>query len=233
VPDHQFLEISHVDAGYGRSQVLFDVNVSIPWRGGVAVLGRNGAGKTTLMKAIVGELALTGGQMKFDGRDISRRQTEQRARMGIGYVPQEHSVFARLSVRDNLAVGALYNRDQGAIDRVLTIFPKLAQRLDQPAGTLSGGERKMLAIGRAILGDPKLLLLDEPTEGVWVGVIDEITERLIALAKEIAVVIVEQHLDLALRVADYAYVLDRGRVALQGAAGDVRNDKELLRYLAP
>jgi branched-chain amino acid transport system ATP-binding protein len=233
VPDHQFLEISHVDAGYGRSQVLFDVNVSIPWRGGVAVLGRNGAGKTTLMKAIVGELPLTNGEMKFDGRDISRRPTEERVRMGIGYVPQEHSVFARLSVRDNLAVGALYNRDAAAIDRVLAIFPKLAQRLDQPAGTLSGGERKMLAIGRAILGDPKLLLLDEPTEGVWVGVIDEITERLIALAKEIAVVIVEQHLDLALRVADYAYVLDRGRVALQGAANDVRHDKELLRYLAP
>lgn len=233
MPDHQFLEISHVDAGYGRSKVLFDVNISIPWRGGVAVLGRNGAGKTTLMKAIVGELALSKGELRFDGRDISRRQTEERTRMGIGYVPQEHSVFARLSVRDNLAVGALFNRDPAAIDRVLAIFPKLAQRLDQPAGTLSGGERKMLAIGRAILGDPKLLLLDEPTEGVWVGVIDEITERLIALAKEIAVVIVEQHLDLALRVADYAYVLDRGRVALQGAAGDVRNDKELLRYLAP
>jgi branched-chain amino acid transport system ATP-binding protein len=233
VPDHQFLEINHLDAGYGRSQVLFDVNVGIPWRGGVAVLGRNGAGKTTLMKAIVGELALSRGELKFDGRDISRSQTEQRIRMGIGYVPQEHSVFARLSVRDNLAVGALYNYDPAATDRVLAIFPKLAQRLDQPAGTLSGGERKMLAIGRALLGDPKLLLLDEPTEGVWVGVIDEITERLVALAREIAVVIVEQHLDLALRVADYAYVLDRGRVALQGAAGEVRNDKELLRYLAP
>ena len=233
MPDHQFLEISHVDAGYGRSQVLFDVNVSIPWRGGVAVLGRNGAGKTTLMKAIVGELALTKGDMKFDGRDISRRQTEERVRMGIGYVPQEHSVFARLSVRDNLAVGALFNRDLAAIDRVLTIFPKLGQRLDQPAGTLSGGERKMLAIGRAMLGDPKLLLLDEPTEGVWVGVIEEITERLVELAKEIAVVIVEQHLDLALHVADYAFVLDRGRVALQGVASEVRTDPELLRYLAP
>ncbi len=233
MPDHQFLEISHVDAGYGRSQVLFDVNVSIPWRGGVAVLGRNGAGKTTLMKAIVGELPLTKGELQFDGRDISRRQTEERVRMGIGYVPQEHSVFARLSVRDNLAVGALVNRDPAATDRVLSIFPKLAQRLDQAAGTLSGGERKMLAIARALLGDPKLLLLDEPTEGVWVGVIDEITERLVALAKEIAVVIVEQHLDLALRVADYAYVLDRGRVVLQGAADEVRNDKELLRYLAP
>ena len=233
MPEQQFLDIRHLDAGYGRSQVLFDVNIGIPWRGGVAVLGRNGAGKTTLMKTIVGELAASRGELVFDGRDITRRQTDERVRMGIGYVPQEHSVFARLSVRDNLAVGALFNRDPAAIDRVLTIFPKLGQRLDQPAGTLSGGERKMLAIGRAMLGDPKLLLLDEPTEGVWVGVIEEITERLIELAKEIAVVIVEQHLDLALRVASYAYVLDRGRVALQGAAGDVRTDRELLRYLAP
>ena len=233
MPDHQFLDISHLDAGYGRSQVLFDVNIGIPWRGGVAVLGRNGAGKTTLMKTIVGELAQTKGAMAFDGKDIARSKTEDRVRMGIGYVPQEHSVFARLSVRDNLAIGALVNRDVTATDRVLAIFPKLGERLDQPAGTLSGGERKMLAIGRALLGDPKLLLLDEPTEGVWIGVIEEITERLIALAKDIAVVIVEQHLDLALRVADYAYVLDRGRVALQGAAAEVRSSPELLRYLAP
>ncbi len=233
MPDSQFLDIINLDAGYGRSQVLFDVNMGIPWRGGVAVLGRNGAGKTTLMKTIVGELGLTRGELKFNGKDIGRSPTEQRVRLGIGYVPQEHSVFARLSVRDNLAVGALYNHDATAIDQVLAIFPKLAQRLDQPAGTLSGGERKMLAIGRAMLGDPKLLLLDEPTEGVWIGVIEEITERLIELAKDIAVVIVEQHLDLALRVADYAYVLDRGRVALQGPAAAVRDDPELLRYLAP
>nr|WP_249146118.1 ABC transporter ATP-binding protein [Bradyrhizobium diazoefficiens] len=212
---------------------MFDVNLGIPWRGGVAVLGRNGAGKTTLMKTIVGELPAWKGEVGFDGRDISRRRPEERVRAGIGYVPQEHAVFARLSVRDNLAVGSLFNRDSAAVDRVLAIFPKLGQRLGQPAGTLSGGERKMLAIGRAMLGDPKLLLLDEPTEGVWIGVIEEITERLIELAKEIAVIIVEQHLDLALRVADYAYVLDRGRVALQGAAGEVRGNPELMRYLAP
>ncbi|MGC2811774.1 MAG: ABC transporter ATP-binding protein [Bradyrhizobium sp.] len=231
--DHQFLDIIHLDAGYGRSQVLFDISLRIPWRGGVAVLGRNGAGKTTLMNTIVGELVLSKGEIRLDGREIGRSKTEERVRMGIGYVPQEHAVFARLSVRDNLAVGALSKREPAAIDRVLAIFPKLAQRLDQPAGTLSGGERKMLAIGRAMLGDPKLLLLDEPTEGVWVGVIDEITEQLVQLAKNIAIVIVEQHLDLALRVADYAYVLDRGRVALHGAASDVRSDPELIRYLAP
>jgi branched-chain amino acid transport system ATP-binding protein len=234
VPEQEFLDIRHLNAGYGRSQVLFDVSIGIPWRGGVAVLGRNGAGKTTLMKTIVGELPAWKGEVFFDGRDISRRRTEERVRAGVGYVPQEYSVFARLSVRDNLAVGSLLNKDSAsAVDRVLTIFPKLGQRLDQPAGTLSGGERKMLAIGRAMLGNPRLLLLDEPTEGVWVGVIEEITERLIELAKDIAVIIVEQHLDLALRVADYAYVLDRGRVALQGAAGDVRSNPELLRYLAP
>ncbi len=231
--EQTFLDIRHLEAGYGRSQVLFDVNVGIPWRGGVAVLGRNGAGKTTLMKTIIGELTGSKGELFFDGRDITQCRPEERARSGIGYVPQEHSVFARLSVRDNLAVGALFNPDAAAVERVLTIFPKLGQRLDQPAGTLSGGERKMLAISRAMLGNPKLLLLDEPTEGVWVGVIDEITDRLMELAKEIAIVIVEQHLDLALRVADYAYVLDRGRVALQGSAEKVRSDPELLRYLAP
>ena len=231
--DDKYLDISNIDAGYGRSQVLFDVSVSVPWRGGVAILGRNGAGKTTLMKAIVGELPLLGGSVGLDKRSIGQLPTEQRIRLGLGYVPQEHSVFGRLSVRDNLAVGALTNRDSQAVNRVLEIFPKLGQRMDQVAGTLSGGERKMLAIGRAMLSDPRVLLLDEPTEGVWIGVIEEITERLILLAEQIAVVIVEQHLDLALRVASRAYVLDRGRVALSGSAQQVRDDPRLLQYLAP
>ncbi|MCP3367696.1 MULTISPECIES: ABC transporter ATP-binding protein [Bradyrhizobium] len=229
----EFLNINHLDAGYGRSQVLFGVNMAIPPRGGVAVLGRNGAGKSTLMKAIVGELPAWKGCLQFNGQDIDGRRTEVRVRAGIGYVPQEHSVFARLSVRDNLAVGSLLHRDGSAVDRVMRMFPKLGQRLDQPAGTLSGGERKMLAIGRAILGNPKLLLLDEPTEGVWIGVIEEITERLVELAGEIAIIIVEQHLDLAMRVAEQAYVLDRGRVALSGPAQQLRNDPRLLTYLAP
>jgi branched-chain amino acid transport system ATP-binding protein len=234
VPDQdRYLDIRNVDAGYGRSQVLFAVTMAVPWRGGVAILGRNGAGKTTLMKAIVGELPLLGGAVSLDGRSIGALPTEQRIRLGLGYVPQEHSVFGRLSVRDNLAVGALTNRDSQAVNRVLEIFPKLGQRMDQVAGTLSGGERKMLAIGRALLSDPRVLLLDEPTEGVWIGVIEEITERLILLAKDIAIVIVEQHLDLALRVADRAFVLDRGRVALAGSAQEVRNDPRLLQYLAP
>jgi branched-chain amino acid transport system ATP-binding protein len=234
VPDEdRYLDIQNVDAGYGRSQVLFGVTLSVPWRGGVAILGRNGAGKTTLMKAIVGELPLLGGSISLDARSVGQLPTERRIRLGLGYVPQEHAVFGRLSVRDNLAVGALTNRDSQAVNRVLEIFPKLGQRMDQVAGTLSGGERKMLAIGRALLSNPRVLLLDEPTEGVWIGVIEEITERLILLAREIAVVIVEQHLDLALRVADRAFVLDRGRVAITGSAQEVRNDPRLLQYLAP
>jgi branched-chain amino acid transport system ATP-binding protein len=233
VPEDNFLDIRDLDAGYGRSQVLFGVTLNAPWRGGVAILGRNGAGKTTLMKAIVGELPLLRGSITLDSRDVGQLPTEQRIRLGVGYVPQEHAVFARLSVRDNLAVGAMTNRDSQAVNRILEIFPKLGQRMDQVAGTLSGGERKMLAIGRALLSDPRLLLLDEPTEGVWIGVIEEITERLVLLAKEISVVIVEQHLDLALEVASHAYVLDRGRVALVGPAAEVRHDPRLLQYLSP
>ncbi len=233
MPEDKYLDISGLDAGYGRSQVLFGVILNVPWRGGVAILGRNGAGKTTLMKAIVGELPLLGGSITLDMREVGQLPTEQRIRLGVGYVPQEHSVFARLSVRDNLAVGAMTNRDSRAVNRILEIFPKLGERMDQVAGTLSGGERKMLAIGRGLLSDPRLLLLDEPTEGVWIGVIEEITERLVLLAKEIAVVIVEQHLALALQVASRAYVLDRGRVALTGTAAEVRHDPRLLQFLAP
>jgi branched-chain amino acid transport system ATP-binding protein len=233
VSEPTFLDVRGLCVSYGRSQVLFDVNLAAHRRGAVAVLGRNGAGKTTLLRTIVGELEARSGSMTLGTRDIMRMPTERRIRMGLGYVPQEHSVFGRLSVRENLAVGALSSPASLPVDRVLTMFPKLGQRLGQPAGTLSGGERKMLAIGRALLSNPKLLLLDEATEGVWVAVIEEIAERLRELAKEIAIIIVEQHLDLALDLADYAYVLDRGRVALEGRSSAVRNDSQLLQLLAP
>ena len=227
------LEVRDVCASYDRSQVLFGVSLTAPRRGAVAVLGRNGAGKTTLMKTIIGEMAAHAGEVRFDDRNATQLPTDQRVRLGLGYVPQEHGVFGRLSVRENLQVGAAAAGDRRAIDTVLSVFPKLGQRLGQPAATLSGGERKMLAIGRALLSRPKLLLLDEPTEGVWIGVIEEIAERLRALVREMAIVLVEQHLELALGVADYAYVLDRGRVALEGPSASVRRDARLLQYLAP
>ncbi len=227
------LEVRDLSAGYGRSQVLFDVSLAAKPRGAIAVLGRNGAGKTTLMKTIMGELGLIGGAVLVGGRELTHMSTDQRARLGLGYVPQEYAVFGRLSVRENLEVSMLMSRDRVGFNRILAMFPKLAARLNQTASTLSGGERKMLAIGRALLANPTILLLDEPTEGVWIGVIEEIAERLRDLANEICVVLVEQHLDLALSVADYAYVLDRGRVALEGPSADVRNDSRLLQFLAP
>ncbi|MGM0585786.1 MAG: ABC transporter ATP-binding protein [Pseudomonadota bacterium] len=203
-----------------------------PAKGGVAILGRNGAGKTTLLKTLIGELKPMSGQIVFGGREASGDDTETRVRRGMGYVPQEHAVFGRLTVRENLMLGAV-SRKEKEIDMVLDFFPKLAQRLGQQAGTLSGGERKMLGISRALLGKPDLLMLDEPTEGVWIGVIEEIAERLRQLAREIGVIIVEQHVELALRVADHAYVIDRGTVALEGPADEIRDDPRLLRYLAP
>jgi branched-chain amino acid transport system ATP-binding protein len=233
VSELAFLQIRDLCVSYGLSQVLFNVTLAVPRHGAVAVLGRNGAGKSTLLKTIVGELAPRSGSIVLNLQDITLLPTERRIHAGLGYVPQEHSVFNRLSVRENLEVGALMNRDQSAIDRVLAWFPKLGQRLDQPAGTLSGGERKMLAIGRAISSSPKLLLLDEPTEGLWIGVVEEIAGCLRDLVKDIAIVIVEQHLELALGVADYAYVLDRGRVALEGRSAALRNDPTLLQLLAP
>ena len=227
------LEIKGLCAAYGRSQVLYDVSLAARPHGAIAVLGRNGAGKTSLMKTVVGELAAAGGVVMIAGRDATHMSTERRVRLGLGYVPQEFAVFGRLSVRENLDVGMLMNRDSTGLDRVLAMFPKLRSRLQQTAGTLSGGERKMLAIGRALLSNPSILLLDEPTEGVWIGVIEEIAERLQDLAKEICIVLVEQHLNLALTVANHAFVLDRGRLVLEGASQEIRNHPKLLQYLAP
>jgi len=226
------LRIDALHAGYGRSKVLEDISLTAERRGAVAILGRNGAGKTTLLKTLAGEIRPTRGNIWFDGLDSSNETTESRVRRGIGYVPQEDAVFGTLTVGENLRLGAIRQPDKG-IDEILQLFPKLGQRLNQTAGTLSGGERKMLAISRALLGRPRLLLLDEPTEGVWVGVIEQIEQRLRQLATELSLILVEQHLDLALRVATKAYVLDRRRLVLGGTSAEIRNNPQLLRYLAP
>ena len=227
------LQAERLCAGYGRSQVLFDLSLAVPPTGAVAVLGRNGAGKSTLLKTLAGEIAPMSGRILFDGRPVNEDPPERRSRNGLGHVPQEQAIFAKMTVRENLLLGAAGRQGRGAIDEVLTLFPKLGARLGQTAATLSGGERKMLAIGRALLGRPRLLMLDEPTEGVWVGVIEEIAERLTELAGRMSVFLVEQHVELALRVASYAYVVDRGAIALEGPAATVRDDPALLRFLAP
>lgn len=239
MPETALLNAPLLDAGglctyYGTSQALFDVSLKIPSRGGVAILGRNGAGKTTLLKTLAGDLLPARGSVRFDGSDVARLPTERRMRLGIGYVPQEQGVFGRLTVRENLVIGAMTDpRGKERMEEMLTLFPLLAKRLSQQAGTLSGGERKMLAISRALLGRPSLLMLDEPTEGVWHGVIEEIAGRLEQLSKTIAVVIVEQHVKMALQVSQYCYVMDRGQIVLEGPSAEVRDDPELIRLLSP
>jgi branched-chain amino acid transport system ATP-binding protein len=227
------LDVQNLNAGYGRSQVLFDMTMMAPAKGAIAILGRNGVGKSTLLKTIAGELPAMDGVIWFDNRHAIEDPAERRARNGIGYVPQEHAIFGKLTVLENLQLGAVRQGGKGAIDYVLDFFPKLSQRLAQTAATLSGGERKMLAIGRALLGKPKLLMLDEPTEGVWIGVIEEIADRLAQLSREMGVILVEQHVELALRTADYVYVIDHGTVALEGRSADIRDNPMLIKLLSP
>lgn len=226
------LTVENLETGYGGSKVLFGLSFSVPPVGGVAILGRNGAGKTTLLKTLAGDLDPWAGRVRFNGQDCKGEGTEARVRRGLGYVPQDQAVFMSLSVRENLMLGAMASGVKG-YDSALDFFPKLGARLSQQAGTLSGGERKMLAIARAVLGRPKLLMLDEPTEGVWIGVIEEIADRLSELAKTIAVVIVEQHVELALRVSHWAVVMERGTVGMQGPSAEVAVDPRLTRFLAP
>jgi branched-chain amino acid transport system ATP-binding protein len=227
------LAVEELNAGYGRSRVLFDLTLTAAPVGTIAILGRNGAGKTTLLKTLAGEIRPMSGSISLDGEDAVGLATEARVRRGLGYVPQEDAVFGTLTVRENLRLGAIRQRDKSGIEEVLALFPKIGARLNQTAGTLSGGERKMLAIGRALLGRPRLLLLDEPTEGVWIGVIEEIAERLAQLSRELSIILVEQHIELALRLAERAFVLDRGRFVLSGTAAEVHDHPQLLRYLAP
>ncbi len=227
------LEVEGLCTYYGTSQALFDASLVAPRTGGVAILGLNGAGKTTLMKSIIGELNPARGRLVLDGSDVTKTPTHQRIRQGIGYVPQERAVFGSLSVHENLLVGGLSNSDKSGIDRVVEIFPKIGERMSQIAGTLSGGERKMLGIGRALLSNPRILLLDEPTEGVWIGVVEEIAERLEEMTTQISVVIVEQHVELALRISSHAYVMDRGQVVMYGASGELPKNPNFMRYLTP
>jgi|TARA_B100000959_G_scaffold275615_1_gene329240 branched-chain amino acid transport system ATP-binding protein len=233
VSEDPILEVEGLCTYYGTSQALFDASLVAPRTGGVAILGLNGAGKTTLMKSIIGELNPARGRLVLDGSDVTKTPTHQRIRQGIGYVPQERAVFGSLSVHENLLVGGLSNSDKSGIDRVVEIFPKIGERMSQIAGTLSGGERKMLGIGRALLSNPRILLLDEPTEGVWIGVVEEIAERLEEMTTQISVVIVEQHVELALRISSHAYVMDRGQVVMYGASGELPKNPNFMRYLTP
>ena len=212
---NNYLEINNLSGGYEASQVLFDLSFVIPKTGVTAIVGRNGAGKSTLLQTIMGFIKPSAGAISFEGKEITSGSTYSRTRLGIGYVPQDRPVFSELSVRENLLIGAsrLPKKQRTDLDPVLDIFPKLADRLDQKAGTMSGGERKMVGIARALIGQPKLLVMDEPTEGVWHGVVDEIQDRLITYGKNNAILIVEQNLDFTIGMASQILLLERGVIS--------------------
>jgi len=225
-----YLEIKNLSGGYAASQVLFDLSFAIPKTGVTAIVGRNGAGKSTLLQTIMGFIKPTTGSMLYEGKEITNASTYTRTRIGIGYVPQDRPVFSELSVRENLLIGAsrLPKKERTDLAPVLDIFPKLADRLEQKAGTMSGGERKMVGIARALIGQPKLLVMDEPTEGVWHGVVDEIQERLIAYGKNNAILIVEQNLDFTIGMASQILLLERGVISQRVAATN-KGELETLR----
>ncbi|MEV8443079.1 urea ABC transporter ATP-binding subunit UrtE [Actinosynnema sp. NPDC051121] len=229
------LSVSGVDAAYGRARVLFGVGLEVPAGSLVCVMGRNGVGKTTLLKTVMGTLTPTAGRITFDGQDITRAPTHQRVRAGMAYVPQGHVSFPLLTVWENLQVTleATAHRDAGAVDEALDVFPALRQFLKRAAGLLSGGQRQQLAIARALITRPRLLVLDEPTEGIQPSVIDEIEAAIERLHREagLTVLLVEQYLDFALRLADSFVVMDAGEVVHAGATAEL-HDEEVRRMLA-
>jgi len=228
------VEAVAVDAGYGRIEVLHGVSLAAGPGEIVAVVGANGAGKTTLLRALSGLLAPTAGRVLLAGTDVTGRGPEAIAAAGLAHVPENRLVFPTLTVADNLALGAwTRRRDKAGLrarqDRVLGHFPRLADRLGQPAGTLSGGEQQMLAIGRGLMAAPSVLVLDEPSLGLAPRVVREIFTTLgrLRAAEGLAIVLVEQNVRAAFTVADRAVVLDRGRVLLDGAPAELRNDERV------
>ena len=231
------LSIEHLSTSYGGLQALADVSLSVGEGQFVAIVGPNGAGKSTLFKSISGTVTPQSGKITWFGQDLMAIPPARRPHMGIAHVPEGRQVFKELSVFENLEMGAQTEKGQADwaknLDQMYSLFPILSTRKNQLAGTLSGGERKMLAISRALLGRPRLLLLDEPTEGVWHGVVEEITERLRELSQSIAVLIVEQDVKMALSISQECHVMDRGQIALCGPSARIRDDPELERLLSP
>jgi len=210
------LALDGVDAGYGETVVLEGISLAIKPGGTLALLGRNGVGKTTLLATIMGHTALHAGRIRFAGRDIGALPPYRRARLGIGLVPQEREIFPSLTVEENLLVAA--QPGAWSVPRIYDLFPSLASRRTNRGNHLSGGEQQMLAIGRALIGNPALLLMDEPLEGLAPVIVDTLLAALGRVRREghLALLLVEQHARLALEFAEQAIVLDRGRIVFDG-----------------
>jgi branched-chain amino acid transport system ATP-binding protein len=224
------LEIRDLRAGYGLSEVLDGVDLEVPEGTFAAVLGRNGMGKTTLCRAIMGldPPAVTSGSVVYDGVELTGLPPHRVARAGVGYVPQGRHVFASLDVVKNLTVAA--RGDGWTVDRVLEAFPRLAERRGNDAGQLSGGEQQMLAIARALMTNPRLLIMDEPSEGLAPIVVEAVAEQLQRLKEgAMSLLLVEQNYSLAVRLADVVFVLENGQVVFRGGANELEADEEVKR----
>ena len=225
------LVLERVSAGYGETVVIEEISLDLPPGGTLAVLGRNGVGKTTLMATIIGHTRLRGGAIRFAGREITALPAYRRVRLGIGFVPQEREIFPSLTVEENLLVAARPGR--WSVARVYEFFPSLAERRRNRGNQLSGGEQQMLAIGRALMGNPSLLLMDEPLEGLAPVIVDALLAGLDRLKREddLALLLVEQHARLALELAPEAIILDRGLIVFAGPSRELLDDPQRLTSL--
>jgi branched-chain amino acid transport system ATP-binding protein len=228
------LEVEEIHTAYGLSRVLFGISLAIEAGECVSLLGRNGVGKTTTMRSIMGLTPPGAGHVRWQGQEITGWSPHRVARAGIGYVPEDRRIFAELTVWENLEVGDRAARRPGrwTIDAVGELFPVLRERRDQRGGFLSGGEQQMLTIARTLMGNPELLLLDEPSEGLAPLVVDLLREKIGELkAQGLTILLAEQRVDFALALADRVYVLEKGAVRHSGVAAELRQDKALLDRL--
>jgi branched-chain amino acid transport system ATP-binding protein len=225
------LELDGISAGYGESVVLRDVSLVVPDGSVVALLGANGAGKTTLLSVVSGLLAPSAGSLLLDRVPVTSSSAQHRARAGVCHVTDNRAIFGSLTVRENLRLFSSDRAEAEGIDRAVGAFPRLGQRLGQVAGTMSGGEQQMLALARAYAQTPGLLLIDEVSMGLAPIIVDEIFEFIARAALETSILIVEQYIAKALAIADFAYVLSRGRIVHQGEAREVGASDLLAHYL--
>jgi branched-chain amino acid transport system ATP-binding protein len=223
------LAVDRLAVHYGGIRAVQEVTLAVAEGETVCVIGANGAGKSTTLRALVGLAAAAAGSITYRGQDVTRLPVHQRSRLGLSLVPEGRGIFPRMSVTENLLMGAYQHADRAAIrrdlERVLALFPRLAERTAQVAGTLSGGEQQMLAVGRALMSRPRLLLLDEPSMGLAPLVVEKIFETLREVAAQgVTLMLVEQNANLALQISDRGYVLEGGRVAISGPAPDLLQD---------